>query len=88
MIMGLLTTGWSIVRGSKLLQYGLMAAALVAVFLLYSAGQRRAGAAEAVAKAAQRAVKRMERSREIHNEIARLPLTDRARRLRDLDARR
>jgi len=88
MILGLLTTGWSLVRSSRLLQYGLMAAAAVVFIMLYSRSLKRQGAAEAMAKAVEKVVVRMERNREVHQEIKRLPLSDRARRLRDLDTPR
>ena len=86
--LGLLTTGWSLVRSSKILQYALIAGAVVLGILLYGRGKKKQGAAHAIAHAIEKVVKRMERSREIHAEIRRLPLSDRARRLRDLDAAR
>ena len=86
--LGLLTTGWSLVRSSRILQYALIAGAVVLGILLYGRGKKKQGAAQAIAHAIEKVVKRMERSREIHAEIRRLPLTDRARRLRDLDAAR
>jgi hypothetical protein len=88
MIIGLLTTAFSFVRGSKIAMYGLMAAGAALAFYIFVRSQRRAGAAEAILKAAQAAAERMERSRAIHQEIKRLPLADRASRLRRLDASR
>ena len=58
------------------------------VSLTYGGGKKKQGAAEVVARATELMVKRMERNREIHSKIRRLPLSDRARRLRDLDAAR
>jgi type II secretory pathway pseudopilin PulG len=70
------------------MMYGLLAAAAAFAFFMFVRSQRRQGAAEAIMKAAAAAADRMERSREIHAEIKRLPLSDRAGRLRQLDARR
>ncbi len=84
--LGLATTGWSAVRSSRLLQYALIAGAILLAILIYGRSKKKQGAAEAVARATKLVVKRMERNREIHSEVRRLPLSDRARKLRDLDA--
>ena len=86
--LGLLTTGWSLVRSSRILQYALIAGAAVLAILFYGRGKKKQGEANAVARATERVVKRMERNREIHRSIQSYPLELRARRLRRLDAAR
>ncbi len=83
--LGLLTTGWSAVRSSRLLQYALIAGAGLLAILLYGRGKKKQRAAEAVSRATEKVVQRMERNREIHRSIQSYPLELRARRLRDLD---
>ena len=86
--LGILTPGWSAVRSSRLLQYALIAGAVVLAILFYGRGKKKQGAAEAVARATAKVVQRMERNREIHRSIQSYPLELRARRLRDLDRAR
>ncbi len=86
--LGLATTGWSLVRSSRLLQYALIAGAILLAILIYGRGKKQQGAAEAVARATAKVVQRMERNREIHRSIQSYPLELRARRLRDLDRSR
>ena len=85
---GLATTAWSAVRSSRLLQYALIAGAILLAILVYGGSKKRQGMAEAVARATELVVKRMERSREIHRNIQGWPLGHRARKLRELDAAR
>ena len=85
---GLATTAWSAVRSSRVLQYALIAGAILLAILIYGRGKKKQGAAEAVARATERVVKRMERNREIHRNIQGWPLNHRARKLRELDAAR
>ncbi len=86
--LGLATTGWSVVRSSRLLQYALIAGAILLTIFIYGRSKKKQGAAEAVARATERVVQRMERNREIHREIKSLPLGSRADRLRRLDTPR
>ena len=86
--LGLLTTGWSLVRSSMILQYALIAGAGVLAILLYGRGKKKQGAAEVVARATAKMVQRMERNREIHRSIQSYPLELRARRRRKLDRAR
>ena len=86
--LGILTTGWSLVRSSRLLQYALIAGAVVLAILVYGKSKEKQGAVKAIARATERVVQRMERNREIHRSIQSYPLELRARRLRALDAAR
>lgn len=82
---GLAATAWSWVRSSRVAQIALLVGAVLVAILLYGRGKRKEGAAEAVREAEARAMQRMKRSRAVHREIRRLPLSERARRLRELD---
>lgn len=83
--LGLAATAWSWVRSSRAAQIALLIVAVLIAIALYGRGKKREGAAEAVRKATEAAVKRMEKHRENHSKIRRLPLGERARRLRELD---
>lgn len=90
---GLALTVWNTVKASKWATYALIAAIAVGMFLLWLArrdsAKYNAGFAKAVNKAAEAALARQARAREIDHEIRKLPLTERARRLRELsDTRR
>ena len=90
-MIGLAWTLFSAVRSNKYLMYGLAAAVFIAVALLAlrNFGNRREkeGAIKVAAAAATRVIENMERSREIHSEIKRLPLSERAARMRASDRR-
>ena len=86
-MIGLLFTGWSFLRSNRIAQYALVALVVVIAILAYGRSKRKQGLAEAAAKAAERVIANMEKKREIHREIVSLPLSERARRLRDLDRR-
>ena len=88
MIFGVLTTAWSVLRSSRIAQGALVIGAVLLAILFYGRSKHKQGAADAMAKAVAAVAKRMERSREINAEISQLPLSDRARRLRELDAAR
>lgn len=88
MIPGLILTAWSWLRSSRMAMYAAIAAALLTGILLWRRGLLKEGAAQAVARAAAAAAKRMERNREIHRDIQTWPLDKRAKRLRKLNARR
>lgn len=83
-LLGLAGTAWSAVRSSRVVQYALIALAVLGAILWLRASARRAGREQAVAEAMQGVIERMERNRETHREIKRLPLSERARRLREL----
>lgn len=87
-LIGLFWTGVSWIRSSRIAQYALIAAAVAVAVFLYGRSKKKQGAAEALARAAEAALQRMEKNREIHREIQRLPLGERADRLRALDSRR
>ncbi len=83
--LGILFTGWSWFRSSRIAQYALAAGALLLIVYLWGRSKRNEGHAEAVALAIAGVAERMEHRREIHREIRTLPLADRADRLRQLD---
>ena len=72
-----------------MLMYGLAALAFVvigaAVLARIKSNAKKAGALEVAAAAAGAVIQNMERYREIHSEVKRLPLSDRAARLRGSD---
>lgn len=84
-MIGLAFTAWSFVRSSRLVQYALIGLTVVAAILFYGRSKRKQGAAEVAAKSVEVLLKKMEKKREIHSEISRLPLSERAARLRKLD---
>jgi len=88
-MIGLAWTLFSAVRSSKVLMYGLAALAFAGVALLalsrFGARREKEGAMKVAAAAAGAVIKNMERYREIHSEVKRLPLSDRAARLRGSD---
>ena len=83
-MIGIALTIFSAVRSSRIAQFALIALVVVGAILLYGRSKRKQGVAEAVARAAAAVTKRMERNRIIHAEIKRLPLSERAERLRKL----
>ena len=89
-IAGLGWTAFSMVRSNKYLMYGLAAAAFVVVLLVvkarYDKGLKRQGAQQAATAAAAAIIATMEKNRELHAEIRRLPLSERAARLRQTDS--
>ncbi len=87
-LLGLAWTAWSWVRSSRAAQIAMLIGGVLLAIFLYGRGKKREGAAEAVREAEARAVERMKRGREVHREIRRLPLSERARRLRELDDER
>jgi len=91
MMLGILYTVFSAVRSNKYLMYGLAALAFISFLLiaLSSFGNRREkeGALKVASAAAAAVIANLEKSREIHAEIKRLPLADRAARLRQTDRR-
>jgi len=88
-VIGLAWTLFSAVRSSKMLMYGLAALAFAGVALLalsrFGARREKEGAMKVAAAAAGAVIQNMERYREIHAEVKRLPLSDRAARLRGSD---
>ena len=83
-ILGLVWTGWSAIRSSRIAQIALVVGLALLMLWLYGRGKKAEGAREAISAARDRAMERMQRNREVHREIRDLPLSDRARRLREL----
>ena len=84
--LGLFGTVKTAIMGSRVLQYALMAAVAVAMVFYYLHKRDARVVAEVMARANAAVAKRVERSREIRRDIKRLPLSERAERLRKLDA--
>ena len=87
-MIGFVLTAWSAVRSSRLLQYALIAVVMAGLVFWYLTARDKRVVAEVMARATAAIVKRMERNREIHREIKRLPLGERANRLRKLNSPR
>lgn len=83
-ILGLGWTAWSWLRSSRIAQIALLIGVALLMLWLYGRGKKAEGAREAINAARDRAMERMERNREVHREIRDLPLSERARRLREL----
>jgi type II secretory pathway pseudopilin PulG len=90
-ILGFIWTIFSAIRSNKYLMYGLAAAVFIAVLLIslsrYGKRREKEGAARVATEAARAIIDQMEVYRAKHAEIKRLPLSDRARRLRETDRR-
>lgn len=88
-MLGYIFTAFSMIRSNKYVMYGLAAMVFVmaGVWALKSFGNKREqeGALKVAVVAAANVIKNMERYREIHTEVKRLPMSERAARLRDTD---
>jgi hypothetical protein len=86
---GLILTLFSAVRSNKYLMYGVAAVVFVGALALFVSKRdnriRKSGAMAAAVASATAIVKSQERYNEIHQEVKRLPYSDRAARLRATD---
>lgn len=90
-VMGVIITLFSLVRSNKYLMYGLAALVLVGMLLILISRRdsrlRKEGAMTVALESAKAVIKSQERYREIHQEIKRLPMSERAAKLRATDRR-
>jgi len=89
--MGLIFTLLSFVKSSKIVMYGMIAVVVVGGIMIaisrYGKSREAGGVIKVVTKMAEKIIENNERSREIHAEIKRLPMSERAARLRNTDRR-
>lgn len=90
-MLGVLFTAYSAIRSNKYLMYALAAVVFLGALFLalnrFGNQREKEGAMKIASVAAKAVIKNMEKSREIHAEIKRLPLSARAAKLRATDRR-
>lgn len=91
MITGLVMTAFSFIRSSKIAMYGMVIGAVVIGLLLaltsYGARREAGGATKVVTAMTKKVIENNKLARKKHAEIKRLPMSERAARLRRTDRR-